>query len=63
MLYFFDILGFYSVYINFGIGFVNLLNQPKYLSSYLVFTVINVIINKILKNAIREPRPINMVKI
>ena len=58
-MFVFEVLGFYSVYINFVIGFINLLNQPKYLSSYLVFTIINVIINKILKNEIREPRPIN----
>jgi len=54
-----DNIGYYGPVINFVIGFVFLIKQPIYLSSYLVFTSINTMINTILKNTIKEPRPIN----
>lgn len=52
-----DRIGFYGPTINFIIGFISLLKQPRYLSGYLVFTGINSIWNKVLKNNIKEARP------
>ena len=52
-----DRIGFYGPTINFIIGFISLLKQPKYLSGYLVFTGINSILNGILKMTFKEARP------
>ena len=51
----FDYIGFYGPYIN----FVILLNQKQFLFGYLVFLILNVMSNKIFKNAFKEPRPLN----
>ena len=55
----FDSAGFYGPHITFVIGFTSLLKQPKFIASYLVFTTINMLINKILKYSIQQPRPVN----
>jgi membrane-associated phospholipid phosphatase len=52
-----DRIGFYGPTINFIIGFISLLKQPKYLSGYLVFTGINSIMNIVLKTTFKEARP------
>lgn len=52
-----DRIGFYGPTINFIIGFISLLKQPKYLSGYLVFTSMNYILNGILKMTFKEARP------
>lgn len=52
-----DRIGFYGPTINFIIGFISLLKQPKYLSGYLVFTGINYILNGVFKTTFKEARP------
>lgn len=52
-----DRIGFYGPMINFIIGFISLLKQPKYLSGYLVFTGMNHLLNGILKTTFQEVRP------
>jgi hypothetical protein len=53
-----DKIGYYGPVIAFIYGSITLLKRPIYLSSYLVFTCINQIINMVLKDTIREPRPV-----
>lgn len=53
-----DKIGYYGPLITFIYGSTTLLKQPIYLSGYLVFTFINQIINMVIKDTIREPRPI-----
>jgi membrane-associated phospholipid phosphatase len=52
-----DRIGFHGDKINFIIGFISLLKQPKYLSGYLVFTGMNYILNGVLKTTFKEARP------
>ena len=52
-----DRIGFHGPTINFIIGFISLLKQPKYLSGYLVFTGMNYILNGALKTTFQEARP------
>jgi membrane-associated phospholipid phosphatase len=52
-----DRIGFHGPKINFIIGFISLLKQPKYLSGYLVFTGMNYILNGVLKTTFQEARP------
>jgi membrane-associated phospholipid phosphatase len=55
---FIETLGYYGPLLTFLYGITTLLERPMYLLGYLVCTIINQIINSILKNTIREPRPI-----
>jgi membrane-associated phospholipid phosphatase len=52
-----DNIGHQGPVITFFITFLNLLNQKKYLLSFLICIFINHYLNTILKLIIREPRP------
>jgi membrane-associated phospholipid phosphatase len=58
-----DKIGFLGPIILFFITTYNLLNQKKYLFSYFIFFIANTLVNKILKNIIKEKRPENGIKI
>jgi len=58
-----EYVGFHGPILLSVITILNLLNQKKFLISYLVFFVVNHYINKILKTVIREPRPSNSIQI
>jgi len=58
-----DKIGFLSPLLLFIITVFHLFNQKKYLLSYLVFFTCNTIVNKILKNIIKQKRPDNGIRI
>jgi membrane-associated phospholipid phosphatase len=52
-----DTIGYFGPHINFIITIILLWKQNKYLYGYLIFYIISVFINILLKSLIREPRP------
>ena len=58
-----DNIGFMGPLLLFLISIYNLRNQSPYLISYLVFFTANTLVNKILKNIIKQKRPDNGIKI
>jgi len=52
-----DTIGFFGPTILLCMGIIVLWKQSKYFYGYVLFYVINTLINKLLKRAIREPRP------
>lgn len=52
-----DTIGFFGPFILLCIGILLLWKQSKYFYGYVLFYVINTFINKLLKMAVREPRP------
>ncbi len=54
-----DNVGFFGPMILFGVGIYTLRARRIYLIAYLVFFVLNGIVNRTMKSWIREPRPSN----
>ena len=54
-----DNVGFFGPMILFGLGIYTLRARRIYLIAYLVFFLLNGIVNRIIKSWIREPRPSN----
>ena len=54
-----DNVGFFGPMILFGLGIYTLRARRIYLIAYLVFFMLNGIVNRIMKSWIREPRPSN----
>jgi membrane-associated phospholipid phosphatase len=52
-----DDIGFFGPMILFGLTIIMLWGRYKYINVYLIFILINTILNKILKNTIKSPRP------
>ncbi len=52
-----DIIGYFAPYILFVFSIVLLWKRNQYFTGYIVFYFLNIIVNKILKVIIREPRP------
>lgn len=57
----FDYVGFQGPIITSAITFVSLLNQPKYLLSFAVGSILNYYLILLLKVVIKEPRPSNPI--
>lgn len=54
-----DGIGFFGPMILLGTSIIKLRTQQPYLVGYLLFFIINVLVNKILKSIIKQPRPSN----
>ena len=52
-----DILGYFAPYILFVLSIVLLWKRQYYFTGYIVFYILNIIVNKIIKVIVREPRP------
>jgi membrane-associated phospholipid phosphatase len=52
-----DIIGFYGPFILFGTAIYFIIPYKQYIFYYIIFFFINGIVNVILKNIIRDPRP------
>jgi membrane-associated phospholipid phosphatase len=52
-----DFIGYYGPIIMFSITFYFLLNRIPYLVVFIFGSIANTILNKVLKNVFREPRP------
>lgn len=56
-------IGFFGPIVLLGISIIKLRTQQPYLVSYLLFFIVNTVVNKILKFIIKQPRPTNGVSI
>jgi hypothetical protein len=52
-----DILGYFAPYILFVFSTVLLWKRNQYFTGYIAFYILNIIVNKIIKIIVREPRP------
>ena len=52
-----DDIGFFAPMILFTLSIIVLWSHIKYLNVYLIFFLLNMLLNKSLKQLIREPRP------
>lgn len=52
-----DLIGFYGPFILFGISIYYLVPYKQHMFYYIIFFFVNGIVNVVLKNIIRDPRP------
>ena len=52
-----DLIGFYGPFILFGISIYYLIPYKQYIFYYVIFFFVNGVVNVVLKNIIRDPRP------
>jgi len=55
-----DDIGFFGPMILFTVSIVLLWCHTKYLNVYFIFFIVNSLLNKVLKQFIKEPRPVKM---
>jgi len=58
---FIDYIGYYGPEILFALTFYCLLNKIPYLITFTIGSIVNIYINKVLKQLFREPRPSNQL--
>jgi membrane-associated phospholipid phosphatase len=61
MIYYLDLVGFYGPLLLAFINIVYLWGREKYQIAYLLFSLLNVFLNGILKTIIQEPRPTGQI--
>ena len=57
----FDYVGYHGPIINTIVVFFSLLDRPSYLLMFMLGAILNYELNNILKNWIKEPRPVNQI--